>query len=164
DIEPGELDDRVCVSDFAPLWRTWIGEARRSAGAVRDGQCAVHLYLGELLAHDSPGHERRTEAAVHDGLPAVVLRDHLRAAVHRADEAAGASRRAAGARRCAVSWYGRTLMMKMLKRWFAVVLLMFVPGVACGAAQQPTPQPAQPSQQSEFIPIDQLPPQEQLAA
>jgi CcmD family protein len=36
--------------------------------------------------------------------------------------------------------------------------------VACGAAQQPTPQPAQPSQQSEFIPIDQLPPQEQLAA
>src|SRR4030095_13062089 len=55
-------------------------------------------------------------------------------------------------------------MMKMLKRWCAVLLLMLVPGVACGAAQQPTPQPAQPSQQNEFIPIDQLPGQEQLAA
>jgi CcmD family protein len=61
-------------------------------------------------------------------------------------------------------------MMKMLKRRCAVLVLMLVSGVACGAAQQPTPQPAPtsptatPSQQNEFIPIDQLPPQEQLAA
>jgi CcmD family protein len=59
-------------------------------------------------------------------------------------------------------------MMKMLKRWCAVLVLMLVSGAACGAAQQPAPQPAPtspaPSQQNEFIPIDQLPPQEQLAA
>ena len=54
-------------------------------------------------------------------------------------------------------------MMKMLKRWCAVLLLMLVSGAASGAAQQPTPQPA-PTQQNEFIPIDQLPPQEQLPA
>ena len=54
--------------------------------------------------------------------------------------------------------------MKTLKRWYAVLLLVLVSGGACGAAQQPTPTPAQPSQQNEFIPIDQLPPQEQLAA
>jgi CcmD family protein len=58
-------------------------------------------------------------------------------------------------------------MTKTLKRLCPVLLLMLVSGVACGAAQQPTPQPAPtspPSQQNEFIPIDQLPPQEQLAA
>ena len=54
--------------------------------------------------------------------------------------------------------------MKTLKRWCAVLLLVLVSGAACGAAQQPTPKPAQPSQQNEFIPIDQLPPQEQLSA
>jgi CcmD family protein len=56
----------------------------------------------------------------------------------------------------------------MLKRWSVVLVLVLVlvlvSGVACGAAQQPTSPPAQPSQQNEFIPIDQLPPQEQLAA
>ena len=55
-------------------------------------------------------------------------------------------------------------MTKILKRWCAVLLLMLVWETASGAAQQPTPQPAQPSQQNEFIPIDQLPPQEQLPA
>ena len=55
-------------------------------------------------------------------------------------------------------------MTKMLKRWCAVVLLMILSGAASGAAQQPTSQPAQPTQQNEFIPIDQLPPQEQLPA
>lgn len=56
--------------------------------------------------------------------------------------------------------------MKMLKRWSAVLVLVMVAGVAYAAAQQPS-QPAapqQPSQQNEFIPIEQLPPQEQLAA
>jgi CcmD family protein len=56
--------------------------------------------------------------------------------------------------------------MTMLKRWSAVLLLVMVSGVVCGAAQQPSPSAPQPSpsQQNEFIPIDQLPPQEQLAA
>jgi CcmD family protein len=55
--------------------------------------------------------------------------------------------------------------MKTLRRWAVALLLVLVGGVACGAAQQPSPQPSpQPSQQNEFIPIDQLPPQEQLAA
>jgi CcmD family protein len=56
--------------------------------------------------------------------------------------------------------------MTRLRRWCSVFLLVLASGVGCGAAQQPSqpaPQP-QPSQQNEFIPIDQLPPQEQLAA
>ena len=51
--------------------------------------------------------------------------------------------------------------MMTLKRWCAVLSLACVWAVASVAAQQPAPQP---SQQNEFIPIDQLPPQEQLAA
>jgi CcmD family protein len=54
--------------------------------------------------------------------------------------------------------------MKTLKRCCAVLSLMFVWAVATAAQQPPSPQSSQPSQQNEFIPIDQLPPQEQLAA
>jgi CcmD family protein len=58
--------------------------------------------------------------------------------------------------------------MKTLKRWCAVLSLVFVWAVVSVPAQQPSPQSSptssQPSQQNEFIPIDQLPPQEQLAA
>jgi len=61
-------------------------------------------------------------------------------------------------------------MMKTLKRWCAVLAVVFVSAVMSVPAQQPSPQSpptsptSQPSQQNEFIPIDQLPPQEQLAA
>ena len=51
--------------------------------------------------------------------------------------------------------------MKTLKRWCAVLSLVFVWGVSSVMAQQPSPQP---SQQNEFIPINQLPPQDQLPA
>ena len=54
--------------------------------------------------------------------------------------------------------------MKTTKRWCAVWLLVFVAGVLPAAAQQPAPQSSQPEQQNEFVPIDQLPPTEQLAA
>ena len=60
--------------------------------------------------------------------------------------------------------------MKTLKRWCAVLSVVFVSAVVSVPAQQPSPQSpptsstSQPSQQNEFIPIDQLPPQEQLAA
>ena len=48
--------------------------------------------------------------------------------------------------------------MTILRRSFAVLFLLVVLGTAV-AAQQPPPQ-----QQGEFIPIDQLPPQDQLPA
>ena len=47
-------------------------------------------------------------------------------------------------------------MMTTLKRWCAVVWMLVAWGMVAAAQQ--------PSQQNEFIPIDQLPPQEQLAA
>jgi CcmD family protein len=47
--------------------------------------------------------------------------------------------------------------MKTLKRWCAVVWLSVMWGVVA-AAQQP------PQQQDEFLTLDQLPPQEQMAA
>ncbi|HLG59493.1 MAG TPA: hypothetical protein VI485_29410 [Vicinamibacterales bacterium] len=50
--------------------------------------------------------------------------------------------------------------MMILKRSCAVLLLLLVWGCAAGTAQQPPP----PQQQGEFIPIDQLPPQEQMPA
>jgi len=46
--------------------------------------------------------------------------------------------------------------MKMLKRWCAVIAVWMMSGLML-AAQQPT-------RQDEFVPIDQLPPQEQVAA
>ena len=49
--------------------------------------------------------------------------------------------------------------MTILKRSCAVLLLLLVWGGAAVTAQQPPP-----PQQSEFTPIDQLPPQEQMAA
>ena len=58
--------------------------------------------------------------------------------------------------------------MQTLKRWCAVLSVVFVSAVVSVMAQQPSPQSSptssQPTQQNEFIPIDQLPPQEQLAA
>jgi hypothetical protein len=51
--------------------------------------------------------------------------------------------------------------MKTLKRWCAVLSLVFVWAVSSVMAQPPSPQP---SQQNEFIPINQLPPQDQLPA
>ena len=48
--------------------------------------------------------------------------------------------------------------MTILRRSFAILFLVVVLGTAV-AAQQPPPQ-----QQGEFIPIDQLPPQDQLPA
>ena len=47
-------------------------------------------------------------------------------------------------------------MMTFLKRWCAVVSLVLVWGLSLAAQQ--------PSQQNEFIPISELPPQEQLPA
>ena len=54
--------------------------------------------------------------------------------------------------------------MKTMKRWYAVLSLVLVFGVLPAAAQQAAPQSSQPEQQNEFIPIDQLPPQDQLPA
>lgn len=52
--------------------------------------------------------------------------------------------------------------MKTIKRILAVVLL----ALACAvpAAAQTTPSGQQPKQQDEFVPISQLPPQEQMPA
>jgi CcmD family protein len=47
-------------------------------------------------------------------------------------------------------------MMKTLKRWCAVVWMLIAWGVVAAAQQ--------PSQQNEFIPVSELPPQEQLPA
>jgi CcmD family protein len=53
--------------------------------------------------------------------------------------------------------------MRILRRPFAVLsLLALLVGGAPLLAQQPAPTP--PEQQDEFIPIDQLPPQDQLPA
>jgi CcmD family protein len=49
--------------------------------------------------------------------------------------------------------------MTILKRSCAVLVVLLVFGGGAATAQQPPPQ-----QQGEFIPIDQLPPQEQMAA
>ena len=58
--------------------------------------------------------------------------------------------------------------MPRLRRFVASVLLLYATAVsACAYEQQPPPttQSAQPpEQQGEFIPVDQLPPQDQLPA
>jgi CcmD family protein len=52
--------------------------------------------------------------------------------------------------------------MTTLTRSLATVLLLLMLGAAVEAQQPPTQQP--PPQQTEYVPIDQLPPSEQLAA
>ena len=57
--------------------------------------------------------------------------------------------------------------MARLTRFGASILLVLVTAVsACAYEQQPPPttQSQQPEQQGEFIPLDQLPPQDQLPA
>jgi CcmD family protein len=57
--------------------------------------------------------------------------------------------------------------MTLLIRLLFVLLVALQGSVACAQQQPPPPTQlaqAQPSQQEEFVPIDQLPPQEQLAA
>jgi CcmD family protein len=51
--------------------------------------------------------------------------------------------------------------MKTLKRWCAVLSVVLACGAVSLAAQQPSPQP---TQQNDWIPVNQLPPQEQMAA
>jgi CcmD family protein len=46
--------------------------------------------------------------------------------------------------------------MKTLRLWCALLLMVVVCGIAAAAQQ--------PKQQEEFLPVDQLPPQEQMAA
>ena len=72
-LEPGRLDDRVAYLILRGT-AARVREAGRRPGALRHGQRAVHLHLGELLAHDSPGDDGRADAAVLDGIAAVVLR------------------------------------------------------------------------------------------
>ena len=50
--------------------------------------------------------------------------------------------------------------MKTLKRWCAVVWLSVMWGVVAAARSRQQP----PPQQDEFLPLDQLPPQEQMPA
>ena len=60
-----------------PLRRSGFRETGRRTGALRDGQRAVHLRVGQLLADDSSGDDGRAEAAVLDGISAAVLRSRL---------------------------------------------------------------------------------------
>ena len=53
DEQPAGLDDFRRVSPVAPR-RAWVRQARRGHGAVRYGHCAVHLRVGQLLAHAAP--------------------------------------------------------------------------------------------------------------
>ena len=62
-VEPHGVDGGGGVPAAAEVRRAGLGQARGRSGAVRHGQRAVHLHLGELLADHSPDHERRPDAA-----------------------------------------------------------------------------------------------------
>ena len=52
--------------------------------------------------------------------------------------------------------------MRLLRIWVLLVVVMVGGALASNAASQPPPEP--PKQQEEFVPIDELPPEEQLPA
>ena len=52
--------------------------------------------------------------------------------------------------------------MRALRTWVMLAVVMAGGTLAPFAASQPPPQP--PKQQEEFVPVDQLPPEEQLPA
>ena len=95
-VEPGGLDDRVGLPDPAAVRRSWFRETGGRTGTLRDGQRAVHLHVGQLLADDSPGDDGRAEAAVLDGISALVLPRGFLPADVSADEAPHACGRTAG--------------------------------------------------------------------
>ncbi len=74
DLEPDGMDGSGRLPAAAEVRRPRLGQAGRRPGAVRDGERAVHLHLGELLAHDPSDHERRADAAGIDGTAALVQR------------------------------------------------------------------------------------------
>jgi CcmD family protein len=52
--------------------------------------------------------------------------------------------------------------MRVLRIWVLLAIVMVGGALALNAASQPPPEP--PKQQEEFVPIDKLPPEEQLPA
>ena len=59
----------VGVPAPAAVRRARLRQARGRPGALRHGQRAVHLHLGELLAHDPPGDDVVPTLPVAMGLP-----------------------------------------------------------------------------------------------
>ena len=104
------------------------------------------------------------EAAVPMGLPLWFCVIDVPAAVHRAAEDAGAARRAAApAWTRSISHWTNADERRMKRCVCRVAARCSWLAAAFVVRTQPTPTP-QPQQQDEFVPIDQLPPQEQMPA
>ena len=162
-VEPGELDDRVGVSDSAPLRRPGIREAGR--GLALFGMANVpFIYISvNYWRTIHPATTVVPTLPVSMGLPlwfCVVTFLLLFCAVA---QAAGAARRAAGPAGCALPFTGRLTLMIDVE---TLVVLLVVASCACGVLPASTRRrrSSRREQQDEFIPIDQLPPQDQLPA
>ena len=81
DLEPDAVPDLRRLYAAAQYGGPGSDKLARRHGAVRHGQRAVHLRLGELLAHDSIPDIGRADAADRDGRSVVVLRDGVHVAV-----------------------------------------------------------------------------------
>src|SRR5262249_34442583 len=98
DHDVRRLADLDLVSVRAEVRRSRLGQARRGAGGVRYRKRAVHLPVGEHLAHAPPQDDGGADAAAGHARAVLVLRgDALPAllrAAHRARPPRGAAERA----------------------------------------------------------------------
>ena len=74
------------------------GTEKLAAGValVRHGQCAVHLLVGQCLAHDAPEDDRRAVARARDAVSLLLVHGGIPAAVRRALDDARPPRRTTG--------------------------------------------------------------------
>src|SRR5262249_35196813 len=152
----------------AEVRRARLGQARRGPRGVRNGERAVHLRLGERVADAPSEDDRRADAAAGHARSVLVLRADTVPPVSRAAHGACAARTAAARARRIVSRARGLMMMRRVLIALCSALVATVLIAAPGrAAQPPTGQPAtgQPATgQSEFVPMKELPPSEQIPA
>src|SRR5262249_50090417 len=137
--------------------RPRLGQARRRAGGVRHRERAVHLSLGEHLAHASSQDDGRADAAAGHARTVLVLCAHAVPALPGAVDGADPARTpAAGARRAVSRRRGLTMIRRLVIAIWSAALAAALTAPAL-AAQPPTGQ-------SEFLPMKDLPPTEQIPA
>ena len=148
------------LSAPAAIRRARLRQARSRHGAVGPGQCAVRVCVGELLAHAAPEDYGHPIAGAADGRADVVLHGGVRPVVDGACSCCACNWRSSEpGSKPSTSLPTRNDAIDRISAPLMVVL------VAAGPAQvvaQPPQQP--PPQQDEFVPLDQLPPEEQMPA
>src|SRR3954470_19782842 len=138
DVLAAALDDLRGVPAGSALRRARFREAQRGRCAVRHGERALRLRLGERLADAPPQDERRALAPAGHARSVLVLRGVLCRALRRAASCAGPACNAAGRKRAAVLGARRPIGAVVMRKASRVVryagLIAIVGMLVCATA------------------------------